>query len=378
MVRIVNRHRILDRVRAFGTISRADLAKMTSIRPPTVSAVIRQLIAEGLVEEVGQGESKTGTGRPPIMVSLSRGKARMLGFEVSGTTLRAGACDLHGKVLADATVAFGPQSPEETAQRMAALGEEVLSSLGLGWRDMLGVGVALPGLVDTKNGLIRWSRPLGWRDVRLQEICEAQWARKTDVVNNAVAGGMAEHFFGDYGGCKTLVYLHIRFDVVEPCEGVKPQGPTFIRLAGGVIVDGEPYHGDFGAAGEISSLVPHPLQYMEESGGPDPHDTFDFEALFTSGDARAIAALDRSAQDIQAYVMHAINFLDPGVLVIDSDHPDLRNAVLARVKDYLAEDTIRAEVGETRVLVSTLGKFGMVRGAVVPALQRVFRLPRLN
>ena len=75
LIRAVNRLRILDHVRRLGEVSRAELAKVTAIRPPTVSAVIRQLIDEGLVEETGNGEPYAGTGRPPRMVALRRRKA---------------------------------------------------------------------------------------------------------------------------------------------------------------------------------------------------------------------------------------------------------------------------------------------------------------
>ena len=55
--RFVNRRLILDKIRRDGQISRAELAKQTSIRPPTVSAIIKQLLVEGLVEEIGSGET---------------------------------------------------------------------------------------------------------------------------------------------------------------------------------------------------------------------------------------------------------------------------------------------------------------------------------
>ena len=71
-------------------VSRAELAKQTAIRPPTVSAVVKELIDEGLVKEVGTGA--TSGGRAPRMVSLNDCRPLALGFELSETSIHAGLC----------------------------------------------------------------------------------------------------------------------------------------------------------------------------------------------------------------------------------------------------------------------------------------------
>src|SRR3990172_2451549 len=94
--RFVNRRLILDQIRRNGTTSRADLAKQTAIRPPTVSAVVKELIDEGLIEERGIGQ--TSGGRAPRVIVLRRNKPCTLGFEISETLILAGLCDLAGNV----------------------------------------------------------------------------------------------------------------------------------------------------------------------------------------------------------------------------------------------------------------------------------------
>lgn len=374
LVRAVNRHLILERVRRRGQISRAELAKLTAIRPPTVSAVVRQLIAEGLIEEVGDGATHTGTGRPPRMVALSRQRPHVLGFEISATAMRAVLCHLDGTVAQATSRPSAPAQPAECAAQLAALGADLLAGAGMGWSDLAGVGVALPGLVDAARGIVRWSRPFEWHMVDFPAVCATHWSAPTDVLNNAVAGSLAEHTFGIGRDVDSLIYLFVRFDVVEPAGAA---AGAAVRLGSGIIIHGEPYHGEFGAAGEITSLVEHPRMRLPGGGGAKPASTDDFIAELVGGSSDAVAAMDRVGREIGGHVMAAINFLDPGMVIVASDRPELGQAVRDRLVAMVGEDPLRRVVGRTRVTPSTLGEMGMAQGAAVPALARVFRLPRL-
>jgi predicted NBD/HSP70 family sugar kinase len=375
LVRVVNRHLILDRVRRFGRISRAELAKLTAIRPPTVSAVVRQLLREGLIEEIGDGSTNTGTGRPPRMVALSRRRPRVLGFEVSASVHRAVLCHLDGTVANSRKRVSALAAAPDTVARLAALGGELLDRANMSWSDLAGVGIALPGLVDAAQGIVRWSRPFDWHAVDFRGLCAAHWNTPTDVLNNAVAGSMAEHTFGVGRDMDSLIYVFVRFDVVEPAGGA---AGISVRLGSGIIIHGEPYHGEFGAAGEITSLIDHPRVLMREPEADALHNTDGFIEALRAGNAKAVAAMGQVGDDIGAHVMAAINFLDPGMVIIDSDRAVLGQAVMQRLNAIVEADALRRVVGRTRVMASSLGEFGIAQGAAVPALARVFRLPRLG
>lgn len=363
--RVVNRTLILDRIRREGEISRADLAKTTAIRPPTVSSVIRDLIAEGLVEERGNGESKGG--RAPRMVALVRKQPRAIGFEVTETTIRAGVCDLQGELVARTRCAFAPASPEETLERLFAVGEGLLGAAGLTWAKLYGVGVGVQGHMDMGNGVVRWSHPFGWRDVPFRRMCESRWGTCTDVMNDCAAGSMAAHFIEVGREVRNLVYLCVRF--ADASHGV-------VGLGSGIIVNGEPYHGEFGAAGEITSPVAHPLTYAVDEAGRPYADPIALAEAVGAGVPSALRAMDRLGEEMASLVIHAVNLLEPGILVIGADIAELEFAMLSRVKAVLRDHSLRYEAGQTRVIASPLGEFGIVRGAVVPTLQRIFSLPR--
>lgn len=375
LVRAVNRQLILEHVRRCGQVSRAELAKITSIRPPTVSAVVQQLIRAELVEEIGSGETDTGTGRPPRLIALSRRRPRVMGFEMGATVIRAGLCRLDGTVVSTRTAEHEVGGPEQTLRQLHALGTSLLGEAGMSWEQLDGVGIALPGLVDANHTVVRWSRPFDWHEVSLSRQAEALWKVRTEVINNSVAASMAEHYFGAARDTRSLIYVFVRFDVVEPEGG---HSGKVIRLGSGIIINAEPYHGEFGAAGEITTLIEHPRMRTHDSAGNVPVDTAAFVAALREGAPSACEAMRQAADEIGAHVLDAINFLDPAMVVIDSDYPELREVVLFRLNRIVGEDNLRKVVGRTAVVASELGECAMMRGAVVPALRRVFRMPRVG
>ena len=362
--RYVNRRLILDKIRRDGEISRAELAKQTAIRPPTVSAVVKELIIEGLVEEVGAGE--TNGGRAPRMIALSREQPLAIGFEMSETGILAGLCDLSGELRVNHKRPFSPLPPDQAIDQLYQIGCQLVEEAGITWKALHGVGVALPGHLNIAEGSVRWSTPFNWRDVPFKKMCEEKWAVTTDVVNDSLAGGMAAHLIETSQSVENLVFLYIRFQ--DTTHGV-------VGLGTGIIVNGEPYHGEFGAAGEITTPVKHPLVYAEQSGH-----LFESNEAFSdavrAGDLSAKAALESVGKEISTLVQHIVNLLEPGILMIGSDAPVLRDALLEQLRQILKDQSLAYEAGKTQVVASTLGEYGVVRGAIVPTLQRVFRIPQ--
>jgi predicted NBD/HSP70 family sugar kinase len=363
--RFVNRRLILDRIRRDGEISRAELAKQTAIRPPTVSAVVKELITEGLVEEVGAGE--TSGGRAPRMIALSRNEPKALGFEMSETAILAGLCDLGGSLCSHHRVPYSPQSPDQALDHLHEIGSELLHDAGVDWQKLQGVGVAVPGHLKTDEGLIRWSSPLNWRDVPFKELCEQRWGLTTDVVNDSLAGGMAAHLFDTPQSIENLVFLYIKFHDTSLNE---------IGLGTGIIINGEPFHGEFGAAGEITTEVTHPLVHAEKLGGQRFDSVIEFANALQQGNTAAVQAMVRVGEESAILVQHIVNLLEPGVLMVGSDSELLRDTLLDQWQGVLEERSLAYEAGKTQLMASTLGEFGVVRGAIVPTLQRVFRIPQ--
>ncbi|QDS96919.1 ROK family transcriptional regulator [Adhaeretor mobilis] len=371
--RFINRRLILDKIRRDGEISRADLAKQIAIRPPTVSAVVKELIEEGLVEEVGLGT--TARGRSPRMIALAQTKPRALGFELSERSLLAGLCGLTGDLCTQVKVPFTPSSPQDAIEELHEVGSRLLNLADMQWDELQGVGVAMPGCLGGPAGDVRWSKAFGWQDIPFKKLCEDRWKLPTDVVNDSLAGGMAAQLFDTAESVNHLVFMFIRFDDVSSKE---------VGLGVGIIINGEPFHGQFGAAGEMRTKITHPLvhaqELLEESGHQGKVDlTKDVASLckaMQEGDPIALKAVSRLGDHLSQVVLSILCLIEPGVLMIDSDEPALRDALLEQIENFLASNELTFKPAQTRVVASSLGEFGVVRGAVVPTLQRIFRIPQ--
>ena len=363
--RFVNRRLILDKIRRDGEISRAELAKQTSIRPPTVSAIVKQLILEGLVEEIGSGE--TSGGRAPRMIALSRNQPQALGFEMNETGISAGLCDLGGRLCAHHQIPFKPVGPDEAVDQLHKIGSKLLREVNVDWQNLQGVGVAVPGHLNIAEGIVRWSSPFNWRDVPFRQLCEDRWGVTTDVVNDSLAGSMAAHLFDTAQSVENLVFLYVRFIDKSLDE---------VGLGTGIIINSEPYHGEFGAAGEITTPVTHPIVHARESGATALETVEAFTQAVQRGNPLALQAMERVADELSPLVQHVVNLLEPGVLMIGSDISVLRDLLLEHWEKVLEKQSLAYEAGKTRVMASTLGEYGVVQGAIVPTLQRVFRIPQ--
>ena len=363
--RFVNRRLILDLIRQDGEVSRAAVAKRTAIRPPTVSAVIKQLIDEELVEEIGPGA--TSGGRAPRMLSLAKDKPRALGFELTESSILAGLCDIRGKICLKNQQSFTEVSPDRVVEQLHEMGTAMLEEAGTDWSQLEGVGVAIPGHFSVQSELVRWSSAFDWHDVPLKQLCEERWETTTDVVNDALAGGMAAQYFQQEQATKNLVFLFIRFDDKNHNE---------VGVGAGIIIEGQPYHGEFGAAGEIRTPVASPLVHAREMGEEALGASIaDFTEALKQGNPVAKQAMAKMGESVSNLVLQIVNLIEPGLLIIDSEEPMLRDLLIKYLQDFLEKHKLAYEKGQTRLVASDLGEYGLTRGAIVPTLQRIFRIP---
>jgi len=145
-IRDINRQIVLNYVREREPISRAEIARETNLQRSTISAIVEALTAEGLVEEVGEGES-TG-GRRPTLLRLRTKEAIAIGVAITPTCTTVATSDLAGRIIEQNEFPTDPD-PDKTLKNVVTLvGEFSAKNTG----SIEAVGVALPGLVDPSTG----------------------------------------------------------------------------------------------------------------------------------------------------------------------------------------------------------------------------------
>src|SRR5438128_779768 len=125
-IREVNRSIILDLVRRGGRLSRTELARRSRLTKPTVSAIVEELMADGVVREVGFGVSGSGGGRPARLLEFNDAAAAYLGihFGVHATTVAV--ADAQGTIRMTRSQPSSPAAPERALADLMPLVTELL------------------------------------------------------------------------------------------------------------------------------------------------------------------------------------------------------------------------------------------------------------
>src|SRR5215210_5286424 len=234
-IRDINRQFVLNYVRDREPISRADIARSTELQRSTVSTIVEELKDEGLIEEIGAGAS-TG-GRRPTLLRLRAAGATAIGIDVTPSSTTIATSDLVGRVLSRESFENSPR-PEEMAAQVIERLREIAGREHQG--AIAGVGVSLPGLVDTRNGRAIYIPYFRWRDWPIAEEIKRATGLEARVDNDANAAALAELWFG-----RPEVSESRDFIITLVAEGIGT----------GIVFDGQIYRGERGAAGEFGHMI---------------------------------------------------------------------------------------------------------------------------
>ncbi len=233
-IRDINRQIVLNYVREREPISRAEIARETDLQRSTISAIVEALTAEGLVEEVGEGES-TG-GRRPTLLKLRTKEAIAVGVAITPSCTTIASSDLAGRIVEQEEFPTDAD-PSKTLNQVVSVIKQ-LSARNKG--SIEAVGVSLPGLVDPSTGNAVYVPYFKWRDIPVAKSISTAVGLPVIIDNDANAVALAELWFG-----RPEVSDARDFILVLVAEGVGT----------GIIFDGQVYRGQRGAAGEFGHMV---------------------------------------------------------------------------------------------------------------------------
>ncbi|WP_407360967.1 ROK family protein [Microbacterium sp. LBN7] len=235
-----NRALVLQTLYHAGAMSRADLSRETGLTRVTISDLVAEFIADGIVIEMGVREA-VGPGKPPILIDIDRIGHQILGLDLSGPTAFEGAVlSLDGDVLERREVAR-PESPDGDAVYAATL-ELARTLVAASTQPLLGVGIGTPGVVRP-DGVVLSSPNLGWSNFPLEAKLSVDLDLPVLARNDANAAVLAEYTFGD---------AKADFMLIKLGRGV----------GAGLITGSQPLLGSRFAAGEIGHVV------VGTDGGP--------------------------------------------------------------------------------------------------------------
>ncbi|MDQ0893123.1 ROK family transcriptional regulator [Agromyces ramosus] len=227
-----NRSLVLQMLYRNGGQSRADLARASALTKVTVSDLVAEMLAEGLVVETRQRTS-TGPGKPAVELDIARDRWQVVAVDLSDAEKFDGAVlDLDGGLIARISVPRGGAMGAAALETAFELVDELRARATA---PVLGIGVGSPGIVDL-DGAVLSAPNLDWTNVPMRAALAERTGLPVHVANDANAASLAEHSFG--GATHDLLLLKVGHGV-----------------GAAVLANGRLVHGRRFAAGEIGHVV---------------------------------------------------------------------------------------------------------------------------
>jgi predicted NBD/HSP70 family sugar kinase len=232
---------VLQRIYLTGPSSRSQITSATGLNRSTVADLVAELVDLELVSE-GPGRTTAGPGRPSPIVKVKWSSTAALAIEVSVDSIAVAGVGLGGHVISQRRVSRprGRFDPHRTIEDLAALARPVLNRIASGGTRLIGTGVAVAGLVQSSQGVVRFAPNLDWREVPIAEMIEAQLRLGAPVIvgNEADLAAVAEFRRGVRPGTRDLIYVSGE-----------------VGLGAGIIVDGRLLRGLDGYGGEVGHTM---------------------------------------------------------------------------------------------------------------------------
>jgi len=243
-MRAMNRATILDAIRNAGLISRIDLARTTGFSQSSVTGLTAELIREQLIIEKKVGEYEGG--RPPMLLSLNPDGAYVVGVNITFDTIVAVIINMEAKVLAiqRTPIEKNRHSVADIADSIVRAVQACIWEANFSKEQISGVGIGIPGLVDSDSGIIRFMPNYNWENVNLRDLVQVQLKHPIYIENSSNTLAIAEQWLGEGKGVGNFLVI-----TLENGVGL------------GIVIQGHLYRGQSGTAGEFGHITIDP-------GGP--------------------------------------------------------------------------------------------------------------
>lgn len=227
-----NKRLILKTIYDHSQTSRADVARMTGLTRPTVSSNVAELLEEGLVQEVGQGQSEGG--KPPILLSVVEDSRHLLAIDLADNEFQGAVVDLRGRIIHRERLPMNDCNGEAALQLVYELGDRLVA---VATRPLLGIGIGAPGLIDAQGGIVRKAVNLDWQDLPLRDKLKTRYDLPVYIANDGHVAALAEYIFGRGRKIPNLIVLKVGRGVIA-----------------GIVLNGRLHYGDGSGAGEIGHV----------------------------------------------------------------------------------------------------------------------------
>jgi glucokinase-like ROK family protein len=382
-LRRLNRLRVIHALRDEGQISRAEIARRTGLSRSTVSSLVADLQADGLVVERPEPGSAYGAqgGRPPILLSFDASAGAAVGIDFGHSHLRVAVSDLASTILSERKQPLDTDHDAQQGLELAAeMVADALADAGVQRTQVIGAGMGLPGPIEQSEGTVGSSAILpGW----IGMTAATEMRRRLDIPvmvdNDANLGALAEAAFGAGRDAGDLIYLKVSSGI-----------------GAGLILNGRLYRGSAGLAGELGHVLVDPdgivcrcgnrgcletvaatgalVDLLRRSHGED----LTVEAMLDAardGDLGCRRVIHDAGRALGQVVATLLNVLNPELLVVGGDLAGAGALLLDGMRESVGRAALPEAARRAQIVAGVLGDRAQVLGAlalVVSEADRTF------
>jgi predicted NBD/HSP70 family sugar kinase len=364
-----NRERVVEALQELGVASRAEVARWTGLSRSTVSSIVMELLAQGIVVDREEDGRSSSTGRPPTLIALDPAAGIAVGVDFGKRHLAVAAADLSHRVLAEEWVEIPEDhEAEEGVDRAAGLLETVLADSETDRESVLGVGMGLPGPVH-RSGVVGSSAILpGWAGTQGAARLAERLGLPVWLGNDANLGALAEATWGAGRGARAFVYLKLA-----------------TGIGAGIVIDGKLFEGAGGTAGEIGHTTLDETGDICRCGGRGCLETYaggaaiarmlsrshgedlDVETVLSraaAGDPACQRALREAGRHIGMAVANLCNLVNPERIVVGGSMGYAGDLLLDPLRESVGLRAIPSAAEDVEVVPGELGERAELLGAV--------------
>jgi len=373
---------ILECVRAAGHIARVDLAKSLDVSPATITALVSDLIADGLLNEEDRPVRQGQRGRPPTALALVPDAAFVIGIKLAEFRHSAVLMDFAGRQIAEAALdradtqrdlARLTTEVETLIARLMSVAEKPLDAVHI-------VGVGLPGFVDAAAGTLAWSPLLPPGPVEFAAHLSDRLHLPVVIDNDANLLTLAELWFGHGRNVADFAVITIEQGIGmglainhQLYRGVRAYGMelghTKVQLDGALCRCGqrgclEAYVSDYALVREASTALDLSVRHRQSA-------QVILDALHDqakAGNEAARSIFRRAGRYMALGLANVFNIFDPELIVVSGGRLRYDYLYAEEVISEMQRQILKTGREGPRIEINAWGEFGWALGAAALAL----------
>lgn len=371
-----NKNLVLDILKTKSPISRIDIAKMTGMSPTSITRIVTELQLQGYLRETEAVAS--GVGRKATLLEVRGDVLYTVGIEIDKSLLKVGIVNYIGEMISlHKSKRNESESYMETLHKIDAVIRKIMDENEIPAAKIMGLAVGLPGYIDYKNGIVKISDQLKWKDASLAEDLQKLTSFNVIVDNELKMKIVAESFTGKAKNSQNSILIGIGSGI-----------------GSSIMLNGDIYRGETNNAGEIGHTVIDPTgnvcncgkigclaTYISEGAiladSRKVKDISSIEDVFQSYRDRepwALNIMDRASTYIALAISNLLCLYNPEVIILSGNTieklPEMKQAIEQKCELYIWEPLKQS----VRIVYSELSENGVVLGAAIQAQNLMLEL----